>query len=54
MAVALNPQIASTGQQYLGARYTVVGTMSAGKVIADIVETVQDGKKFYASGFTVV
>ena len=54
VAVALNPQIASTGQQYLGARYTVVGTMSAGKVIADIVETVQDGKKFYASGFTVV
>jgi hypothetical protein len=54
VAVALNPQIASTGQQYLGARYTVVGTMTAGAVTADIVETVQDGKKFYASGFTVV
>jgi len=54
VAVGINPQIASNGQQYLGARYTVVGTMSAGKVVADIVETVQDGKKFYASGFTVV
>lgn len=54
VAVGINPQIASTGQQYLGARYTVSGTMSAGKVIADVVETVQDGKKFYASGFTVV
>ena len=54
VAVAINPQIESKGQQYLGARYTVVGTMSAGKVTADVVETVQDGKKFYASGFTVV
>lgn len=54
VAVGINPQIASTGQQYLGARYTVSGTMSAGKVTADVVETVQDGKKFYASGFTVV
>ena len=54
VAVRVNPQIASNGQQYFGARYTVVGTMSAGKVTADVVETVQDGKKFYASGFTVV
>lgn len=54
VAVGINPQIASNGQQYLGARYTVVGTMSAGKVTADVVETVQDGKKYYASGFTVV
>ena len=54
VAVGINPQIASNGQQYLGARYTVVGTMTAGKVIADVVETVQDGKKYYASGFTVV
>jgi hypothetical protein len=31
-----------------------VGTNTAGKVTADVVETIQDGKKFYASGFTVV
>jgi hypothetical protein len=54
VAVRLNPQIASLGTRYLGARYTVSGTNTAGKVTADIVMDVQDGKKFYASGFTVV
>ena len=54
VAVRVNPQIASTGQRYFGARYTVVGTNTAGKVTADVVHSVQDGKKFYASGFTVV
>jgi hypothetical protein len=54
VAAAFNPQIASTGQRYVGARYTVVGTMSGGAVTADVVETLQDGKKYYASGFTVV
>lgn len=53
LAVPFRPLIGSKGQRYLGARYTVVGTNSAGKVTADIVETIQDGKKFYASGFTV-
>jgi len=53
VAVAINPQIASNGDRYLGARYTVSGTYTAGKVTADIVETVQDGQKYYASGFTV-
>lgn len=53
VAVAINPQIASNGERYLGARYTVSGTYSAGTVTADIVETVQDGQKYYASGFSV-
>ena len=53
IVVTLNPEIAGKGQRYLGARYTVVGTMNAGKVTADIVETIGDGQKFYASGFTV-
>ena len=53
-AVRLNPQIGSKGKQYIGARYTISGTYTSGNVTADIVETVQDGKKFYASGFTVV
>lgn len=49
------PRPGSLGKRYLGARYTVVGDNSAGtgKVTADIVTTIQDGKKFYASGFTV-
>lgn len=53
-AVRINPQIGSLGKRYLGARYTIVGTYSAGAVIADIVVDVQDGKKAYASGFAVV
>lgn len=54
VAVRINPLIGSTGKRYMGARYTVSGTNSAGKVTADIVEAIQDGKKFYASGFSVV
>ena len=53
IVVTLNPSIAGKGQRYLGARYTVAGTYNAGKVTADIVETIGDGQKYYASGFTV-
>lgn len=53
IAVKLNPSIGTTGQRYVGARYTVVGTYSAGTVTADMVETIQDGKKYYASGFVL-
>ena len=53
VVVRLNPEIAGKGQRYLGARYTIAGTFNAGKVTADIVETIGDGRKFYASGFTV-
>lgn len=54
VAVRINPQIASNGQRYLGARYTVVGTNTAGTVTCDIVETIGDGRKAYASGFSVL
>jgi len=53
VAVRINPQIASNGQRYLGARYTISGTYTSGAVTADVVMDIQDGKKFYASGFTV-
>ena len=53
IVVRLNPDIAGKGQRYLGARYTIAGTFNAGKVTADVVETIGDGRKFYASGFTV-
>jgi len=52
--VRLNPQIAALGRRYLGATYTIVGTFSAGTVTADIVTDIQDGRKYYASGFSVV
>ena len=53
VVVRINPDIAGKGQRYLGARYTVSGTYNAGKVTADVVETIGDGQKYYASGFTV-
>ena len=54
VVVRFNPEIGGKGQQYLGARYTIAGTYTSGKVTADVVVTIQDGKKYYASGFTVV
>lgn len=54
VAIHINPNIGSLGKRYLGARYTVVGSPTAGKFTADIVHGLQDGKKNYASGFTVV
>ena len=53
VVVRFNPDIAGKGQRYIGARYTIAGTFNAGKVTADIVETIGDGRKYYASGFTV-
>lgn len=52
--VRINPLVGSLGYRYLGAFYDVTGTMSAGTVTTDIVLNIQDGKKFYASGFTVL
>ena len=54
VVVRINPEIAEKGQRYLGARYTIAGTYTGGKVTADIVETIGDGRKYYASGFTIV
>lgn len=52
--VSIPPQIASLGARYLGARYDVQGTNpTTGSILAQIVEDVQDGRKFYASGFSV-
>ena len=53
VVVRFNPDIAGKGQRYIGARYTVAGTFNAGKITADVVETIGDGRKYYASGFTV-
>jgi len=42
------------GARYLGLIYSVAGTFTAGKVSAEFVHGIQDGRKSYASGFTVV
>lgn len=53
--VDASDQIASLGQRYLGARYTVTGVApTTGSVFAEFGDQVQDGRKFYASGFTVL
>jgi hypothetical protein len=53
IAVRINPKIASKGLRYLGAQYVIVGAMSAGAVNANVVKDIQDGQKFYPSGFSV-
>lgn len=52
-AVRLRPLVGLKGQRYLGARYTVVGTNNAGTVTTFITKDLQDGKKFYTSGFSI-
>jgi hypothetical protein len=54
VAVRINPQqIGAAGLRYLGAQVVTTGTHSAGVISADIVEDIQDGRRIYASGFTV-
>jgi hypothetical protein len=49
-----NARIASTGQRYLGLRYTPTGTGTAGAVLGEFGDQVQDGLKFYTGGFSVL
>jgi predicted RecA/RadA family phage recombinase len=53
-ATELPPRIASKGQRFLGARYVIVGTGSAGAFMTDFGDAVQDGQKFYPVGFSVL
>ena len=53
-AVELSPQIASLGLRYLGVQYVLVGAVAAGAYVADIGKEIQDGQKFYTSGFSVL
>jgi hypothetical protein len=53
-AVPIPPQLFSTGKRYLAVKFVCVGDPTAGKITVDMVLDIQDGKKFYASGFTVM
>jgi hypothetical protein len=53
IVVPIPPRVASLGRRYLSGRIVVSGTVGAAKVICDIVTDIQDGRKFYPSGFTV-
>lgn len=52
--IEMNARIGSTGQRYLGLRYTPTGTGTAGAILADFGAEYQDGRKFYTSGFAVL
>lgn len=54
VACEVNPRLASKGQRYLGARYVLVGAVAAGAYFSDFGAEVQDGQKFYPSGFSVL
>jgi len=53
-ACDVNPRIASKGQRYLGLRTVNVGANTAGAIYGDIGAEIQDGQKFYGSGFAVL
>ena len=51
--VRIPPLVASLGERYLGAQYTCSASPTTGTFLTQMVTDIQDGKKFYASGFTV-
>lgn len=50
----INPRLANLGQRYLSARYITVGAVAAGAYYADVGDGIQDGQKFYPSGYAVL
>lgn len=50
----INPVIGTKGQRYIGGRTVNVGANTAGSIYADIGSEIQDGQKFYNSGFAVL
>ena len=53
-ACGVNPRLASKGQRYMGLRYVLVGAVAAGAYVGDLGIEVQDGAKFYPSGYAVL
>lgn len=52
-AFQINPRIGSKGQRYLTMQAINVGANTAGAIYGDIGAEIQDGQKFYPSGFSV-
>lgn len=53
-ACDINPRLASKSQRYIGLRYVPTGTGTAGVVVGDVGAEIQDGQKFYPSGFAIL
>lgn len=55
VAVRVSPQqLGAAALQYLGAQVVTTGTFTTGEISADLVMDIQDGKRSYASGFSIV
>jgi predicted RecA/RadA family phage recombinase len=50
----VNPQLALKGQRYLGLQVINVGNNTTGAIYADLGDAIQDGQKFYPSGFAIL
>lgn len=50
----INPRVGSLGLRYIAGIYNPSAAFTAGTFTVDIVRNIQDGRKFHASGFTVL
>lgn len=53
-AIKLSGKLSSKGQRYVGLRYVIVGTSTAGAFVGDLGLESQGGGAFYPSGFAVI
>ena len=53
-AFQVNPRLASKGQRYLTMQAINLGVMTAGAIYGDLGAEIQDGQKFYPSGFALL
>ncbi len=52
--VQVPPVVSSIGQEFLGASFLALGaTVTAGAIVAEFTNVIDDPKTFYASGFSV-
>lgn len=50
----INPRVGELGKRYIAGIYNPSAAFTAGTFTVDIVRNIQDGRKFHASGFTVL
>lgn len=54
VAVSINPQLRARGFRYISAQYVLGASVTTQPtVVADLVMNLQDGQKYYPSGFSV-
>lgn len=53
-AIRVNPRVGLLGRRYLGIQCVNAGNNTAGAIYGDFGQGIQDGQKFYPSGFSVL